>query len=361
MERKIRDISILVNTKINTLCLNNYTYISTENLIPNFGGITKASSIPLGNVTEFKIGDTLLSNIRPYFKKIYYAKFHGGCSNDVLVIRPKNVLDKYLFYALNNEDFIKYYVASCKGTKMPRGNKDALLDWTINVPSIQEQQHIVNTIGSLDDLIENYQKRVSKTCDLLSISLKKYQNKTTIDFYNPKIIKSGITTFDKTKVYTDTSIIEGINNMSDGEVITFNNRPSRANMQPIKNSIWFAKMKDSNKKLIITNNDLDLIDNYILSTGYLGVEASSKLPLSLLSAMIISSDFNEQRDLNSVGTTMAGINNETFLKILVPKLSDEDIFEFDKKYSCYIDELSLLRKKINSLKSIKFNLLDKYF
>ena len=132
-------------------------------------------------------------------------------------------------------------------------------------------------------------------------------------------------------------------------------------MQPIKNSVWFAKMKGSNKKLIITDSDSDLINNYILSTGYLGVEASTKLPLSLLSAIIISDDFNEQRDLNSVGTTMAGVNNETFSKILVPKLSEDELLIYNKKYSPLIDELSLLRKKINELKIIKSKLLDKYF
>ena len=66
--------------------------------------------------------------------------------------------------------------------------------------------------------------------------------------------------------------------MSDGEIITFSKRPSRANMQPIKNSVWFAKMNGSNKKLIITDNDFDLINDYMLSTGYLIViELSSKI------------------------------------------------------------------------------------
>ena len=210
-------------------------------------------------------------------------------------------------------------------------------------------------------MIENYQERINKICNILTISLKKYKDKIAIEFYSPKIIKSGIIKFDKAKVYTDTSTIEGINNMSNGELITFIKRPSRANMQPIKNSVWFAKMKGSNKKLIIANNDFDLIKNYILSTGFLGVEASTKLPLSLLSAIIISNDFNEQRDLNSVGTTMAGINNDTFLKILVPKLNDDEINNYDKKYSLFINELSLLRRKINNLKNIKIKLLDKYF
>lgn len=150
MERKISEISTLINKKISSLKLNNKNYISTENMISNFGGITIASSLPYGNVTEFHQGDILLSNIRPYFKKIWFSKFDGGCSNDVLVIRTnKSVINKYLYYALNNNSFIDYYVASCKGTKMPRGNKDVLLDWIINVPNIAEQQHIVNIISFL--------------------------------------------------------------------------------------------------------------------------------------------------------------------------------------------------------------------
>ena len=198
-------------------------------------------------------------------------------------------------------------------------------------------------------------------CNFLDTSLKVYSNKVTIEHYNPKIIKSSITRFDKTKTYIDTSTLEGINNISDGEVIEYNKRPSRANMQPIENSVWFAKMKESNKKLILTNQDTDLIDNIILSTGFLGILASKQLPLSFLSALIISKEFNLQRDLNSVGTTMAGVNNETFLKILVPLLTDKELKEYELKYRPYIDELSLLRRKINHLKKIKAKLLSKYF
>lgn len=150
MYRKISEIAKLVSSKIESSSLTSQKYISTENLIPNFGGVTLAKSFPIGNVTYFQENDILLSNIRPYFKKIWLAKFSGGCSSDVLVIRPsQEVLNKFLFYALNHDDFINYYVASCKGTKMPRGNKDSLLDWQIDVPGIQEQQHIVNTISFL--------------------------------------------------------------------------------------------------------------------------------------------------------------------------------------------------------------------
>lgn len=213
----------------------------------------------------------------------------------------------------------------------------------------------------MDDLIENYQKEVDKISELLDKSLMQFSDKVEISKYNPKLIKSGLDSFTGNKDYLDTSSMEGINNISDGEIVSFIKRPSRANMQPIKNSVWFAKMKGSNKKLIITTEDTDLTKNYILSTGFQGIEATKQLPLSLLSAIIISKDFDIQRDIHSVGTTMAGINNDTFMKILVPYLTPNEIDEYDKKYSSFITLLSKRRREINKLKIIKQKLLSKYF
>lgn len=162
MDKKINEIATIITEKINSLSLSTNNYVSTENMLPNFNGITQASSIPSGNVSHFRISDILISNIRPYFRKIWFSNRDGGCSNDVIILRANEgkVLPKYLYYALTNDYFINYYVASCKGTKMPRGNKDALLEWVLDVPSREIQQHIVNTIGSVDDLIENYQSQI---------------------------------------------------------------------------------------------------------------------------------------------------------------------------------------------------------
>ncbi|MEA4191002.1 hypothetical protein [Mycoplasma sp. 2248] len=159
----------------------------------------------------------------------------------------------------------------------------------------------------------------------------------------------------------DTSSVEGINNILQFDSFNFEDRPSRANMQPVVDSIWFAKMKESKKVIIVTEKDDDLLNDYIFSTGYLGVEATNKLPLSFLTGIILSPNFFVQRDLNSVGTTMAGINNETFNKILVPKLSDEEINSFNKEFSPLVIHLTSYRRKIKKLKELKNLLLNKYF
>ena len=181
------------------------------------------------------------------------------------------------------------------------------------------------------------------------------------EYYKPQIVKSGIKKYNNTKNYLDTSSVEGINNILEFTSFCFEERPSRANMEPLVNSIWFAKMKGSKKVIIVTNKDNDLLSDYLFSTGYLGIKATDKLPLSFLVAAISSPNFFTQRDLNSVGTTMAGINNETFNKIMVPKLSYDEIKNFDKTYGPIVTHLASYRRKIKKLKELKNLLLNKYF
>ena len=143
---KISNVASIVNTKIDASILTTHTYISTECMLPNCGGIENCSSIPNGKVTSFDKNDILLSNIRPYFKKLWFSTHSGGCSNDVICLRVANkeCLPKYLYYALCTDKFIDSFSASSKGTKMPRGDKNALLTYEIPDRNIKDQLHIVD-------------------------------------------------------------------------------------------------------------------------------------------------------------------------------------------------------------------------
>lgn len=137
-------------------------YVSTENMVPNKGGVIQASSLPdAKKVSKYNPGDILLSNIRPYFKKIWFANCTGGCSNDVLVVHPKNGIDaKFLYYVLSDSNFFNYDTLTAKGTKMPRGTKHAILKyWVPNLP-LQTQQRIASILSAYDSQIENNQKRI---------------------------------------------------------------------------------------------------------------------------------------------------------------------------------------------------------
>jgi len=158
MNCKLSEVCSYANEKVPTQSLTNRTYISTENMLPNMGGITSASSMPtLNAVTRIRQDDILLSNIRPYFQKMILADFEGGCSNDVLVLRvDKNkVLPEYLYYSLAHKGFFDYVTKTGKGTKMPRGDKTAIMQYEINVPNITAQKRIATILSSLDKKVKS--------------------------------------------------------------------------------------------------------------------------------------------------------------------------------------------------------------
>lgn len=142
--------------KVSVEGLSNATYISTENMLPNKGGVVQAASLPSALQTqEYKKGDVLVSNIRPYFKKIWQAKSDGGCSNDVLVFKAnENTDEDFLYYVLADDAFFNYSMATSKGTKMPRGDKTSIMQYEVPNYEISEQRRISSILRSLDDKIE---------------------------------------------------------------------------------------------------------------------------------------------------------------------------------------------------------------
>lgn len=156
MKYKLLDICEYAKGKIKVSALDENTYISTENMLPNKGGITKATSLPTQEQTQaFVKNDVLISNIRPYFKKIWYATFDGGCSNDVLVFRAKDgVSSRFLHYVLADDTFFDYSMATSKGTKMPRGDKKAIMEYEVPEFSYEDQCKIAGILEVIDEKIE---------------------------------------------------------------------------------------------------------------------------------------------------------------------------------------------------------------
>lgn len=113
------------------------TYFSTENMLPRKAGSTDATSLPTTpQTTACHKGDTLISNIRPYFKKIVYCEDECGCSTDVLCFTPNQPqYSAYLFSTLYADKFFAFMVAGAKGTKMPRGDKQQIMTYPIVLPS----------------------------------------------------------------------------------------------------------------------------------------------------------------------------------------------------------------------------------
>ena len=165
MTKTLGMVAQMANTKVAINKLTVKSYISTENMLPDRGGIEVASKMPpSGNANAFLSGDVLFSNIRTYFKKVWLAQWPGGASADVIIFRPKNVEEinsQFLYYLLSSDAFIDSTVTASKGTKMPRGDKDAMQRYAFLLPPLPTQKRIAGIVSAYDELIENSQRRIT--------------------------------------------------------------------------------------------------------------------------------------------------------------------------------------------------------
>ena len=152
MTFRLSDICTFADGRIAVADLDLTSYISTENMLQNKEGITRSAGLPTVNQTQaYQAEDVLVSNIRPYFRKIWYADRDGGCSNDVLVFRAKeNVYPSFLYYLLSDDTFFDYATATAKGTKMPRGDKGAIMRYEVPDLPLDIQIGIADTLAALD-------------------------------------------------------------------------------------------------------------------------------------------------------------------------------------------------------------------
>lgn len=168
------DVVNCISKKINVKNADIRHYVSTDNMVGNFGGIVDAQSFPKnGSVTQFVVGDVLFSNIRTYFKKVWQAEFDGFCSNDVLVFRPlssSNLSANYLFQICRWNRFTQYSIRTAKGVKMPRGDKAALVEFSFKLPNISEQERISEIFNIIDKKIQ-LNKQMNETLEQMAQAL----------------------------------------------------------------------------------------------------------------------------------------------------------------------------------------------
>ena len=160
--KNLKDVACSVKDKVETSKLNLNTYISTENMQPNRGGISIASNLPNTNyVTACNCGDIVIANIRPYFKKIFLIPTNGfGCSSDVLCIRANDLMySRFVYGTLSDDAFFDYVMSGAKGSKMPRGDKEQIMQYPVIVPNKELVEAFNCVVYPIHSQIHLYRKQ----------------------------------------------------------------------------------------------------------------------------------------------------------------------------------------------------------
>ena len=160
--RNLEDIACFVKDKVETSKLTLNTYISTENMQPNRGGISIASNLPNTNyVTACNCSDVVIANIRPYFKKIFLIPTNGfGCSSDVLCIRANDSMySRFVYGTLSDDVFFDYVMSGAKGSKMPRGDKEQIMQYPVILPNKDLVEAFNCAVSPIHSQIHLYRKQ----------------------------------------------------------------------------------------------------------------------------------------------------------------------------------------------------------
>ncbi len=169
------EVSKYVDEKISLSDISESVYISTENMLKDKMGIVFSINKPNeGRGTKFQIEDVLISNIRPYFKKIWRASFCGASSNDVLCFRAEDSFNSsMLYYTIEQDSFFDYVMAGSNGVKMPRGDKEWIMKYPIIIPSKNDVEEYQETTKCIRKQCVCYNQENEKLTELQSLLLAK--------------------------------------------------------------------------------------------------------------------------------------------------------------------------------------------
>ena len=173
--RYLEQVSHYSSDRIDASDVNANSYVGVDNLLPEKAGKVPSEYVPEeGRLIAFHIGDVLIGNIRPYLKKIWRATHDGGTNGDVLVVCPCKMINSgFLYYCLSSDNFFHYDMQHARGSKMPRGDKSAIMQFEVPVPPMEVQREIVQILDKFALLRQELSAMLSAE---LSARTKQYEH-----------------------------------------------------------------------------------------------------------------------------------------------------------------------------------------
>ena len=173
--KELREVFEMPTNRISGSELQADRYISTEHILQNFEGVEPTTSMPANlSAIRFFQNDILMANIRPYLKKIWLSDRNGGASSDVIVFHITIKSDPaFLYYELTNGQFIEYVMESIQGSKMPRGNKQAMQAFKMAIAPLSEQEQIGKCFTQIDTHFNKTSTKLTKLRNIKQSLLQK--------------------------------------------------------------------------------------------------------------------------------------------------------------------------------------------
>ena len=321
--------------------------------------------------------NSVLMSVRAPVGDLNIAQEDICIGRGVCGLQMKKGDNEFLYYLLKAN--ISHLINKESGTVFGSINKNDIETFEITLPESHENQmKILSILKNIDKKIEvcknlnkNLEEQLLRIFDswFLKFELSNEFSDSKlglipkgwkIDYLGSKkscsIIKSGIDEFDNSKIYIATADVDNSIITSNDTLITMDDKPSRANMQPISNSIWFAKMIDSKKLIMVDEYCNDLLNNYIFSTGFCGLKCVDKY-FYYLWTFLLTDVFDVMKNNFCTGTTMQAINNKDTKLIEFVLPDDKTITPFNSIAKPMFKKIYYNNLEIKKLQRLRDTLL----
>ena len=373
---KLGDIAPFVTERTTIDEINLADFVTTDNMLKDKRGIKLYEGIPqISGLVKYLKGDILISNIRPYLKKIWLADRAGGCSPDVLVFRSRDekiLLSEYIFEVLKQDDFFDFAMATAKGMKMPRGDKDKIKSYKIPLPPIDIQKKIVAEFDSIaaqtaqaEENIQNLDAAIkNKFAELfIGVEDKVSLEKAFESIETGSRPKGGVSEFTEGILSLGGEHINnstGYLNLENKKFVPKNFFDASTSGKIERNDILICKDGALSGKVAIVRDELENLAALANEHVFVLKNSDETLQRYLFYYLF----FNDgQRQLKSRVTGMAqgGINRTNLLKISIPLPP----LEMQEEFALYVENCEAMKKSARSRKAEliaeREALVDKYF
>ena len=294
----------------------------------------------------------------------------------VAILKPNAsiILPGYLMYFLMSKKGQSIIRGHIKGAAQPCLFLNDIKDIEIPLMDTAIQQHIVNTIGSVDDLIEKYASLTNKAKYLArllfndtfpELSLDGIDSQKRLDDYLEKIT-TGLNPRQNFKLGHGLNYYVTVKNIDDGrllldescdkvddEALSLINKRSQLD----KDTILFTGIGSIGRTFYVYEKPR----NWNISESVFAFRAGNNISPEFLYMLLTSDVFQSYCINNASGSAQKGIRMEYLKKYPMPVLEQEKMQVFNNRIKPLVNLLFEYDKRTTQLLKAKQFLLNKYF
>jgi len=287
-------------------------------------------------------------------------------NQDLKALLPKDcLLNDYLLWLIVLNSALIENLGT--GTTVKGIRLDQLRSIKVPLPPLPIQRRIAGILSAYDELIENSQRRI-KILESMARALYREALDTGQESATPRpiadspycrFISENVSNYAGAKRYYATADIDGLAITGPGIDYAFADKPSRAQKQPIPNSVWFARMKETYKIAWYGPQNDELVWGVMLSSGFAGFEARDAELWPLLFLTISSNEFHVQKDIYCTGATQMSLTNEGLARIMLPSLDEQAARQLGRQAGPMLNAIAILQRRNDNLRRTRDLLLPR--